>query len=80
MPIPEPGGVILTDVARGSAAERRGVIAYANHKLIRINSIEIRSPDDVQSALDGVKAGEIVSLHFLNPGGDEAVVNVRMPQ
>lgn len=75
-----PGGVILTDVARGSAAERRGVINYANNKLIRINNTQIRTPDDVQAALDDVKAGQIVSLHFLTPGGDEAVVNVRMPQ
>ena len=74
------GGVILTDVARGSAAERRGVLGFRNNKLIRINNTEIRSPDDVREALDEVAAGEIVSLHFLHPRLGERVVNVRMPQ
>ena len=74
------GGVILTDVARGSAAERRGVLGYRNNKLIRINNMEIKSPDDVRDALDDLAAGEIVSLHFLHPTLGERVVNVRMPQ
>jgi len=75
----DPVGVILTDVAVGSAAERRGVAAYRNFKLVRINNASIETPDDVRSALDGVAAGEIVSLHFRHPDGSERVVNVRMP-
>ena len=72
-------GVVLADVARGSAAERRGVAAYLGNKLIRINDLTISSPDDVRAALDDAAPGEIVSLHFLHPNGDERVVNVRMP-
>lgn len=75
----EAGGVVLTDVARGSAAERRNVQRYRNYKLIRINDTVIQSPDDVRSALDAVATGRIVSLHVLHPSGYERVVNVRMP-
>ena len=36
--------------------------------------------DDVREALDGVAAGQIVSLHFSNPLDEQVrVVNVRMP-
>ena len=72
-------GVILTDVAVGSAAERRGVAQFRNYKLVQINDSMIASPDDVRGALDGVEAGEIVSLHFEHPNGTQQVVNVRMP-
>jgi serine protease Do len=75
----DAGGVVLSEVARGSAAERRDVRRYRNYKLIQINAGSIQSPDDVRLALDGIASGEIVSLHFLHPSGDERVVNVRMP-
>lgn len=72
-------GVILLDVARGSAAERRGVGAYRGTRLFQINDAVIESPSDVRTALDQVLPGEIVSLHFVDRVGDERVVNVRMP-
>ena len=59
---------------------RRNVLGFRNNKLIRINNLEIRSPDDVREALDDVAGGEIVSLHFLHPTLGERVVNVRMPE
>jgi serine protease Do len=76
------GGVILTDVARGSAAERRGVLAFRNNKLMRINDTEVQTAEDVRAALDRVEGGQIVSLHFLHPDPaiGERVVNVRMPR
>jgi serine protease Do len=74
-----PGGVILSEVARGSAAERRGVGTYRGTKLQQINDTAIQSPEDVRLALDGVSAGQIVSLHFVDRVGDQRVVNVRMP-
>lgn len=74
-----PGGVILSDVARGSAAERRGVATYRGTRLTQINDTMIESPSDVRLALDDVSAGQIVSLHFVDRVGDERVVNVRMP-
>jgi len=74
-----PSGVVLTEVARGSAAERRQVRQYLGYKLIRINDTGVSTPDDVRNALDGVSSEEIVSLRFLHPNGTERIVNVRMP-
>jgi S1-C subfamily serine protease len=75
----EGQGVVLSRVARGSAAERRGVAAYLGNKLVRINEHPIETPIDVRDALSGVAAGQIVSLHFMHPTLGERVVNVRMP-
>jgi serine protease Do len=75
----DPNGVVLTEVATGSAAERRQVFQYRNYKLIQINDSVISNPDDVRIALDSVGSEEIVSLHFQHPSGVERVVNVRMP-
>ncbi|MGE0160975.1 MAG: trypsin-like peptidase domain-containing protein [Gemmatimonadales bacterium] len=74
-----PGGVVLQDVAPGSAAQRRNVGAFVRNKLIRVNDTVIRTRDDVARALDGVAPGEIVTLHFQDASGDERVVNLRMP-
>ena len=75
----EPGGVVLTQVTRGSPAQRRGVGQYVGNKLIQVNDSDITIPEDVRDALDTVEAGEIVSLHFENRDGTGRVVNVRMP-
>jgi serine protease Do len=72
-------GVVLSDVARGSTAERRNVGTYRGMKLAQVNDMEIRSPEDLRRALDSVQPGQIVSLHFVDRVGDERVVNVRMP-
>ena len=76
---PEAGGVVLTQVTRGSPAQRRGVGQYVGNKLIRVNAADIATPEDVRDALDVVEGGEIVSLHFENRDGTGRVVNVRMP-
>ena len=72
-------GVVLTEVAPGSAAARRGVANYQGNKLVRINDARVETPEDVRAALERVEAGDIVSLHFQSPQGEERVVNVRMP-
>lgn len=77
---PESGGVIISGVAQGSAAERSGFGRYRGWKLVRINRGQINSPADVRSALDRVESGEIVSLYVQSPAGDERVANVRMPR
>lgn len=76
---PEAGGVVISEVARGSAAARRGLGAYRGWKLTRVNESEIGTPDDVRDALNGVQPGAIVSLHVENPDGVTRVVNIRMP-
>jgi serine protease Do len=73
------GGVVLSEVAPGSAAARRGVAGFRGNKLVRINEMAIGSTTDVRSALDRVSSGQIVSLHFEDPEGVQRVVNLRMP-
>jgi serine protease Do len=75
----QPGGVVLGEVAPGSAAARRGVAGFQGQKLVRINETGIQSRDDVRSALARVSSGQIVSLHFEDPEEVQRVVNVRMP-
>jgi serine protease Do len=74
-----PGGVVLRDVAPGSAAQRRNVGAFRGNKLVRVNDEAIQTTEDVSEALDRVAPGEIVSLHFLDDQGVQRVVNLRMP-
>lgn len=75
-------GVIIANVARGSAAARRNLDQFVGAKLTRVNDTPIRGLDDVRQALGEVAAGEIVSLHvLLDPEtGDTRVVNIRMPR
>ena len=73
------GGVVLSDVAPGSAAARRGVAAFRGQRLVRVNETAIQSTADLRSALEQVSSGQIVSLHFEDPEGVRRVVNVRMP-
>ncbi|MDE3005126.1 MAG: trypsin-like peptidase domain-containing protein [Gemmatimonadota bacterium] len=75
----EAGGVLLTNVARGSAAERRNVGGFLGQKLSKVNEARIDSPQDLRRVLDAVEPGEIISLHFVDRTGAERVVNVRMP-
>ena len=72
-------GVVLTEVARGSAAARRGVDGFRGNKVVRINDREIGAPEDVRTALDGIASGEVASILFEDTAGDRRVVNVRMP-
>jgi len=74
----EPGGVVISDVARASPAARRGVVRGA--KLVQVNDTRIATPEDVRRALNEVGPGEIVSLHVEDQDGVGRVVNVRMPQ
>jgi serine protease Do len=74
-----PGGVVLSDVAAGSAAQRRNVGAFRGHKLARVNDEVIETTEDVNQALDQVAPGEIVSLHFEDAKGTQRVANLRMP-
>ena len=81
----EPSGVILTEVVRGSPAQRRGVAGFLNWKLIRVNDTEVGSAEDVREELEAAEAGEIIQLYFEAPEGQAVapgtvqVVNVRMP-
>ena len=74
---PRAGGVVITDVERGSAAERRGIVP--GYRILRINDLSVSDPNDVREALDAVRAGEIVSFRLESPDEEQRIVNVRMP-
>ena len=52
---------------------------YEGFKLVQINDSAIGSPDDVREVLGDVDEGDVVSLHFEDPEGQQRVLNVRMP-
>ncbi|MEJ2541025.1 MAG: Do family serine endopeptidase [Gemmatimonadota bacterium] len=70
-------GAVITQVVRGSAANRRGLIP--GDRILEINDSQIASAADVRTALADVEAGEVV--RFLVERGDASsrVVNVRVP-
>ncbi len=72
-------GVVLTEVAPGSAAARRGVDGYRGNRVVRINDREIGTPEDVRESLDRIGSGEIASMVFEDTSGQQRVVNIRMP-
>lgn len=73
----EAGGVIISEVQRGSPAFRRGVVRGA--KLLEINQTQIREVADVGRVLDSVEPGSIVRFLLGDQSGGSRVVNVRMP-
>ncbi|MGD8600494.1 MAG: trypsin-like peptidase domain-containing protein [Gemmatimonadota bacterium] len=75
----EPGGVVLTDVLPGSAADRRRALRFQGSRLAQINDDLVETPEDVREALDRVESGDIVSLHLEDREGTTRVLNVRMP-
>jgi len=73
------GGLVLRDVAPGSAAARRNVQGFVGNRLVRVNETPVSTEENLRAALDRVAPGEIVSLHFQDREGAQRVVNVRMP-
>ena len=73
----QAGGVVITDVQRGSAAEQRGIMPGL--KVIQINGQDVKDPDNVRRALDAVRAGQVISFVLESPQGNRNIVNVRMP-
>ena len=74
---PGAGGVVITDVERGSAAERRGIVP--GYRILRINDRAVSDPSGVRETLDAVRAGEVVSFRLESPDEEQRIVNVRMP-
>ena len=74
---PRAGGVVVTEVAPGSAAGQRGI--RPGIKVLKIDGKDMVNPEDVRRALDAVPAGKIVSLVVESPYGDTQILNLRMP-
>ena len=71
-------GVVIGNVAPGSAAERRGI--YPGMKVTAINREQVRTIAEVQEALEKFSPGEIVSLRVEHPEIGSRVVNIRIPE
>jgi len=73
----EAGGVVISEVQRGSPAFRRGIGIGA--RLLEINDVPIREVADVGRVLDSVEPGAVVRFLLGRADGGSRVVNVRMP-
>lgn len=71
------GGVVITEVQRGSAAQLRGM--RPGMKIVQINGTAVDDPGDVRDALASVPAGGIVNFRLEGTNGQRQIVNVRMP-
>ncbi len=74
---PEAGGVVISEVQRASAAQRRGL--GRGQKIVEINGEPVTSTDDVRRLLAATEAGTIAQFIVSDPTGTTRVVNVRMP-
>tara|TARA_B100001123_G_scaffold321786_3_gene360955 strand:- start:4361 stop:5914 length:1554 start_codon:yes stop_codon:yes gene_type:complete len=73
----EAGGVVITDVQRGSAADQRGIVPGL--RVVQINGVDVSDPEDVRKSLDAVRAGQVIGFVLEAPQGQRRIVNVRMP-
>jgi len=72
-----PGGVVISEIQRGSPAFRRGL--GEGEIILEINDTAIDDVADVGRVLDAVEPGAIVRFLLGNQTGGSRVVNVRMP-
>ena len=73
----DAGGVVITDVQQGSAAQLRGM--RPGLKIVQINGTPVDDPGDVRDALGSVPAGDIINFRLEGTDGQQQIVNVRMP-
>jgi serine protease Do len=69
------GGVVVSDVDPIGPAASRGVTPGL--RLRKVGKAEIRTPEDVASALSSVPAGSVVTLILEAPDGSTRIANVR---
>lgn len=74
--IERSGGVVVTDVRRGSPAAREGI--RRGDVIVAINDGEIESLADYDRAMDGIAEGE-VALFLVERGGSTFFIGVRIP-
>jgi serine protease Do len=73
----EAGGVVISQVQMGSAAQRRGL--PRGLKIVEIDRQPVESVDEVREILAGAQAGSVVQLIVETPAGDSRIFNVRVP-
>ena len=73
----DPGGVVITEVLRGSMADQRGIVPGL--RVLQIDGRDVSDPGDVRTALDAVQAGQVIGFVLEGPQGTRQIKNVRMP-
>jgi serine protease Do len=69
------GGVIISEITPLGPAARR--LVPRGVKILELNGTAIRTPGDVNAVLQGVSAGDVVSMRLEYPDGTTRIVNVR---
>jgi serine protease Do len=69
------GGVIISEITPLGPAARR--LVPRGVKILELNGTAIRTPGDVNAVLQGVNAGDVVSIRLEYPDGTTRIVNVR---
>lgn len=77
-------GAVIVSVDPYSPAARYGLYQLVreagSQRIVSINDREVESAEDVKTALQGLKPGEIVSLVLESPQGRRQIVNMRIPE
>lgn len=72
------GGAVVTDVTAWSSAMEKGVTPGL--KILEVNHKTVTNASGVRDALEGLKAGDIVTLLLQAPDGTTRIVNLRAEQ
>ncbi|HUH13541.1 MAG TPA: PDZ domain-containing protein, partial [Longimicrobiales bacterium] len=72
---PESSGLLIAQVASGSAAARAGL--GRGQLILAINGQPIETPQDLRRVAEGIEPGQAVSFRVRDPALGEAVLNFR---
>lgn len=73
----DAGGVVISEIERASAADRRNLLR--GEHILAINGNDVTTTEDVRLLLGSAEPGSIVQFVVGRPDGSSRVVNVRMP-
>ena len=73
----EAEGLLITEVQRGSAAARAGLVEGV--RITAVDGTPVRTTQELAQALDGKAPGTIVGLTLLNRAGGRTVSTIRIP-
>lgn len=74
---PERGILVVADTPGGSPAAQANIGRC--HRIIAVGGSPVETPQELSSALDGSRAGQVVGLTLLAGDGSVAVATVRIP-